>query len=107
MSRLYAFFFIAESGGHIFRDLLDDIRADPVWHYWDADQDQRAGRKDRLSRARLFDSRHRHPDRGNGVMRNRFQAQSQRENIHRPVMHGQGDCAGGPGSCHSRRGRQG
>lgn len=40
-------------------------------------------------------------------MRNRLQAQSQGKSVYRPVVDGEGDRAGGPGSRHPRRGRQG
>lgn len=101
-----SFSFFTESGGHVFRDLLDDIRTDLVRHYRHADQDQRARRKNRLPRIRLFDYRYRHPYRSDGTGWDWFQAQSQGKGVHRSVVDGEGDRAGGPGARCPRRGRQ-
>lgn len=99
------FLHFPESGGDSVRDLLDDLRADPVRRYGRPNQDRRIGGEDGLPGHKLPTCRHSDPRGGHRPGRRRLQLEPEGENIHRLVLDGEGHGPGRPRAHGSRQGR--
>ena len=103
-SRLIGPLLFPEPGGDSLRDLLDDLRADPVRLDRRPNQDRRARGSNGVPGAELPAGGHLDSHGGDGAGRDRLEAQSEGEGVHRSVLDGQGDRAGRPRAYCPRQG---
>lgn len=95
---------IAEPRSDVIRDLLDDLRANPVQRDRHTNSDKRAERQQRVHRCGLPASRHNiahvlYRSRGH-----RFASQPQGEDLHLNGLHGQSNSSSSPRTSNPLRG---